>query len=67
MLKFKVKERLLASGTKNPAMWLMKTCGFSKTKAYNIANDKQKMISTADFIFYTGKIPQGLVCETRTL
>jgi DNA-binding Xre family transcriptional regulator len=49
MLKFKVKEVLLALDKRNPQMWLRKVCGFSKTKAANIVNNKQTMISVKDF------------------
>jgi DNA-binding Xre family transcriptional regulator len=49
MLKFKVKEVLLALDKRNPQMWLRKVCGFSKTKAANIVNNKQTMINVKDF------------------
>ncbi len=40
---------LQAAGKKSPALWLVKTCGFRKGKAYNIANDKQTTINLEDF------------------
>ena len=48
MLKFKIKEKLLALDKRQPQTWLVKVCSFTRAKAYNIINLKQKSISLAD-------------------
>jgi len=63
MLQFKVKEMLLASGKKNPGIWLMKHCEMSKPKAYSIINNKQKSISLKDF----SKLCENLHCTPSDL
>ena len=49
MLKFKIKEILLALDKRNPQTWLRKVCGFSRMKAFNIVHNKQTMIGLNDF------------------
>lgn len=36
MLKFKIKEKLLALDKRNPQTWLIKVCSFTQAKAHNI-------------------------------
>ncbi len=49
MLNFKIKEILLALDKRNPQIWLVKVCGFKRTKAFNIIHNKQKTINLEDF------------------
>lgn len=63
MLQYKINQILLAMGKKNPAVWLVKNCGFSKAKAYNIINNKQSMISLKDF----SKLCDALYCTPNDL
>ena len=48
MLSLKLKEVLAQQGKLQPYRWLTRLCGFSKAKAVNLINLKQKSIAFAD-------------------
>ena len=63
MLKFKLKQVLLAQGKKNPQAWLQKFCNINQSKAHNLINNKQKSIAFEDL----SKICMVLECSPNDL
>jgi len=63
MLKLKLKEVLLAQGTKKPQAWLQKHCNLSFAKSHNLINNKQKSIAYEDL----SKICSVLECTPDEL
>ena len=63
MLKNKIKEMLESSGIQYPAQWLIKSCGFSKTKAYKFVNNQQPSMSNKDLT----RICENLNCTPNDI
>jgi putative transcriptional regulator len=63
MLKFKLKQVLLALGKKNPQSWLQTNCDMTQSKAHNLINNKQKSIAFKDL----SKICSVLECTPDEL
>ena len=63
MIKFKIKELLLAAGKPNPGRWLTTHCDFNAGKAYKFVNGKQKSITLEDI----SKLCENLNCTPNDL
>ena len=48
MLRFKIKQMVQAKGILHPHQFLMKNCGFTSNKAFNLLNETQKSITLSD-------------------